>query len=170
MVFESLWRFAFTLVPRLALPFPSHPTMVNVMNMIGIKSGPLATTNSINKGTVPPSFWLKRRQSSQVVSWFFGQKIQVDVSVSEIKKYGLGALLQSNVPLCYFLYYLLDNYCSENLVANSQIYSHANIFYYSSSISRSRVSRRITSRVPMNSAERPGSCITASSGKSRTLR
>lgn len=90
--------------------------MVNVMNMIGIKTGPLATSATINKGSIPQSFWLKRRQSSQVVSWFFGQKIQVDVSVSEIKKYGLGALLQSNVPLCYFLYYLLDNYCSENLV------------------------------------------------------
>lgn len=62
------------------------------------------------------SYWTKRRGSNRHVSWFFGQSVQVDVSVREIRKHGLGALLQSNVPLCYFLYYLLDNYCSENLV------------------------------------------------------
>lgn len=102
--------------------------MVNLMSLVGIRTGaPPTSTDTVRKGAIPPSFWLKRRGSSQVVSWFFGQKIQVDVSVNEIKKYGLSALLQSNVPLCYFLYYLLDNYCSENLVTILVVIVHSNL-------------------------------------------
>ena len=38
-----------------------------------------------------------------------------DISLSNIEMYGLGALLQSNVPLVYFLRYLLDHLATENL-------------------------------------------------------
>lgn len=67
------------------------------------------------KGQVPLSFWAKRRAKSPHLTWFWGESIAQDVAVAEIQRYGLGALLESNIPLCYFLYYLLDNYCSENL-------------------------------------------------------
>lgn len=72
------------------------------------------------------SYWAKRRGHSAYLSWFFGTKIQLDVAVSEIRRYHLAALLESNVPLCYFLYNLLDNYCAENLV----IYFLDTLFIY----------------------------------------
>jgi regulator of G protein signaling-like protein len=39
----------------------------------------------------------------------------LDISISNVEMYGLGALLQSNVPLVYFLRYLLDHWSTENL-------------------------------------------------------
>lgn len=48
---------------------------------------------------------------------FFGQHVRVDVSCTDILKNGLIALLQSSIPLCYFLYMLLEDYSSENLVS-----------------------------------------------------
>ena len=47
---------------------------------------------------------------------FFGDEPPIDISTSEIDRHGLKALLQSRVPLCYFLYMLLEDYNSENLV------------------------------------------------------
>jgi hypothetical protein len=43
--------------------------------------------------------------------------------VREIRKEGLKALLQSKVPLCYFLYHLLEEFSSENLVRNTDVAS-----------------------------------------------
>lgn len=42
---------------------------------------------------------------------------QTDVSITEIRNVGLKAILQSKVPLCYFLYHLLQEFSSENLVS-----------------------------------------------------
>ncbi|CEG73395.1 hypothetical protein CU097_006393 [Rhizopus azygosporus] len=55
-------------------------------------------------------------KSSQKLNCFFGEPTPVDVCISEIKKEGLKAILESKVPLCYFLYYLLDEFSSENLL------------------------------------------------------
>lgn len=74
---------------------------------------PAAATS---KPAITMNYWARRRKASEYLSWFFGQRVSLDVSVNEVQTYGLAALLQSNVPLCYFLYYLLENYCSENLV------------------------------------------------------
>ena len=46
---------------------------------------------------------------------FFGANIPVDVSIRDIENLGLRALLASRVPICYFLYQLLEEHCSENL-------------------------------------------------------
>lgn len=59
--------------------------------------------------------WQRRKLSKQKLRRFFGKSAPVDTSVAEIEKYGLPALLQSNVPLCYFLYSLLEQFSSENL-------------------------------------------------------
>jgi hypothetical protein len=59
--------------------------------------------------------WQRRKLSKQKLRQFFGQSAPVDVSPSDIERYGLPALLQSNVPLCYFLYSLLEQYSAENL-------------------------------------------------------
>lgn len=45
---------------------------------------------------------------------FFGEHIEV--TAKEVRKEGLKALLVSSAPLGYFLYHLLNEYSSENLV------------------------------------------------------
>jgi len=55
-------------------------------------------------------------RSVQKLTSFFGDEgIPFDITIKEIEASGLKALLQSKVPLCYFLYSLLEDYCSENL-------------------------------------------------------
>lgn len=61
-------------------------------------------------------FRLKSIKSKQKLERFFGETLPIDVSVNELDAYGLKAMLQSSVPLCYFLYQLLEELCSENLV------------------------------------------------------
>lgn len=57
----------------------------------------------------------KRKMSKKKIKGFFGESVQVDVQVSCIEKKGLSAILQSNVPLCYFLLALLEDMNAENL-------------------------------------------------------
>lgn len=79
----------------------------------------IITTN----GIPPPNFdvhtlyRIKTTRSSRKLDHFFGEFIPHDICVREIKKEGLKALLQSKVPLCYFLYHLLGEYSHENLVS-----------------------------------------------------
>ncbi|KAL9550558.1 hypothetical protein MBANPS3_004681 [Mucor bainieri] len=58
---------------------------------------------------------VKVDRSSRKLDYFFGEPAPVDVCISEINKEGLKAMLESKVPLCYFLYHLLDEFSSENL-------------------------------------------------------
>ncbi|KAI7903907.1 RGS domain-containing protein [Cokeromyces recurvatus] len=55
-------------------------------------------------------------RSYKKLEYFFGEPTPMDVCIREINKEGLKAILESKVPLCYFLYYLLDEFCSENLL------------------------------------------------------
>lgn len=55
-------------------------------------------------------------KSSKKAYQFFGEQVKLDIPIKEIKREGLKTLLHSNVPLGYFLYHLLDEYSSENLV------------------------------------------------------
>ncbi|KAG1170924.1 hypothetical protein G6F70_007606 [Rhizopus microsporus] len=62
---------------------------------------------------------------------FFKRQGDVQISIKDIKQQGLKALLRSSVPLGYFLYYLMTEYCSENLffylaVDNYQRYEFSN--------------------------------------------
>jgi hypothetical protein len=59
----------------------------------------------------------KAEKSHQKAHQFFGEQVQLEISAREIKKEGLKALLYSKVPLGYFLYHLLQEYSSENLVS-----------------------------------------------------
>lgn len=54
--------------------------------------------------------------SSRKLTNFFGDKPPIDICVKEIEKEGLKAMLHSKIPLCYFLYSLLEEYSCENLV------------------------------------------------------
>lgn len=57
----------------------------------------------------------KRKMSKKKIKGFFGESVHVDVPVSVIERKGLPAILQSNVPLCYFLNALLEDMNAENL-------------------------------------------------------
>lgn len=70
----------------------------------------------VNVLDVHALYKVKVDRSSKKLECFFGEPTPIDVCVSEIMKEGLKAMLESKVPLCYFLYYLLDEFSSENLV------------------------------------------------------
>lgn len=53
--------------------------------------------------------------SKKKIRGFFGESVHVDIPVSVIEQKGLPAILQSNVPLCYFLSALLEDMNAENL-------------------------------------------------------
>lgn len=58
----------------------------------------------------------KNDKSNKKAFQFFGEQVKLEISAKEIKREGLRALLHSTVPLAYFLYHLLNEYSSENLV------------------------------------------------------
>lgn len=61
---------------------------------------------------------IKTTRSSKKLDHFFGEFAPHDICVKEIRKEGLKAILESKAPLCYFLYHLLQEYSSENLVSD----------------------------------------------------
>ncbi|ORZ10155.1 RGS domain-containing protein [Absidia repens] len=78
----------------------------------------IMTTNGANPNPnfdVHTLYRIKTSRSSKKLDHFFGEQIPHDICIKEIKKEGLKALLQSKVPLCYFLYHLLEEYSHENL-------------------------------------------------------
>ncbi|KAG2221764.1 hypothetical protein INT45_003404 [Circinella minor] len=61
------------------------------------------------------SYKIKTTKSSKKLDYFFGEQAPHDICIQEIRKEGLKALLQSKIPLCYFLYHLLEEFSCENL-------------------------------------------------------
>lgn len=58
----------------------------------------------------------RTHKTEKKLSKFFGDKdVPFDITLQEINASGLKAMLQSKVPLCYFLWSLLEDYCSENI-------------------------------------------------------
>ncbi|KAI8366039.1 RGS domain-containing protein [Radiomyces spectabilis] len=75
---------------------------------------------------------LKSSRSYRKLDKFFGEPpLQLDVSVGDIRKHGLRAMLQSKVPLCYFLYHLLEEYSCENLFFYIELQQYENFEYVS---------------------------------------
>jgi hypothetical protein len=62
-------------------------------------------------------------KSNRKLNYFFGESTPLDVCISEVRREGLKAILESKVPLCYFLFYLLEEYNSENLVCTIIVYN-----------------------------------------------
>lgn len=83
-----------------------------------------ATSVFSTSAAVPPNFdghmshKDKTNKTSRKLNRFFGEHAPYDICVREIEREGLKAMLQSKTPLCYFLYHLLEEYSSENLVRN----------------------------------------------------
>lgn len=60
-------------------------------------------------------FHEKRKMSKKAIKNFFGESVPVDVPINVVEQKGLAAILQSHIPLCYFLYSLLVDMNAENL-------------------------------------------------------
>ncbi|KAI8068316.1 hypothetical protein BC940DRAFT_299679 [Gongronella butleri] len=54
-----------------------------------------------------------------------------DISVRQIRKEGLKALLRARVPLCYFLFHLLEEYSHENLFFHIELEQYESFEYIS---------------------------------------
>lgn len=76
----------------------------------------LANITALNNSDGHTLYKVKTTKTSRKLNSFFGEQPPLDICVREIRKEGLKALLQSKVPLCYFLYHLLEEFSSENLV------------------------------------------------------
>ncbi|KAI8065392.1 RGS domain-containing protein [Gilbertella persicaria] len=59
---------------------------------------------------------IKTENTSRKLDRFFGESVPIDICVNEINNEGLKAILGSKIPLCYFLFYLLEEYNFENLL------------------------------------------------------
>lgn len=75
------------------------------------------TAQFTNATDVHSSYKVRVNRSSKKLECFFGEPTPLDVCVAEIEKEGLKAMLESKVPLCYFLRHLLEEYSAENLVS-----------------------------------------------------
>ena len=73
------------------------------------------------------SYKIKTIKSSKKLDYFFGEQAPHDICVQEIRKEGLKAMLQSKIPLCYFLYHLLEEFSCENLVSTIFLYIYVYI-------------------------------------------
>jgi hypothetical protein len=56
------------------------------------------------------------------LEFFFGQTLPFDIPLPKVEALGLKGILTSNVPLCYFLYLMLEELCAENLVSMTVYY------------------------------------------------
>lgn len=77
----------------------------------------LSSTHVLPSFDVHTLYKIKTTRSSKKLDRFFGEYAPHDICIKEIRKEGLKAILESKAPLCYFLYHLLNEYSSENLVS-----------------------------------------------------
>jgi hypothetical protein len=78
----------------------------------------LANITTLSNSDGHTLYKVKTSKTNRKLNNFFGEQPPLDICVREIRKEGLKALLQSKVPLCYFLYHLLEEFSSENLVSS----------------------------------------------------
>lgn len=94
----------------------------------------LGPTNVLPSFDVHTLYKIKTTRSSKKLDHFFGEFAPHDICVKEIRKEGLKAILESKTPLCYFLYHLLEEYSSENLVSKACVWEMVNLHTRSSSL------------------------------------
>lgn len=109
-------------------PPSRRASIVAALSLISLPSFIDDSLNLANALDVHALYKVKVERSSKKLECFFGEPTPIDVCVSEIIKEGLKAMLESKVPLCYFLFYLLDEFSSENLVRNKMHYTIIIIF------------------------------------------
>lgn len=96
---------------------PSRRTsLAAALSLLSLPSFMDDSSHLANALDVHALYKVKVDKTSRKLEYFFGEPTPVDVCVSEVINEGLKAMLESKVPLCYFLFYLLDEFSSENLV------------------------------------------------------
>lgn len=60
----------------------------------------------------------RKRQNQDKVRKFFGSDLKIDVSLSMINKFKLPAMIESDLPLTYFISFLIKYQGAENLVGS----------------------------------------------------
>lgn len=105
----------------------STPSAVNTASAFHeyYPPGTPTTTTSGNKEVFSPH---STEKSNKKADQFFGEQVKLQVTAKEVRKEGLKALLYSTAPLGYFLYHLLNEYSSENLV--HILVAHTTIFIF----------------------------------------
>jgi hypothetical protein len=91
-------------------------SLVAAISLLSLPTFSEHVNHLVNALDLFDSYKKKLSRSSRKLEYFFGEPTPVDVCISEIEKEGLNAMLESKVPLCYFLHYLLSEVSSENLV------------------------------------------------------
>lgn len=77
----------------------------------------LSSRMSVTSFDVHTLYKIKTTNSTKKLNSFFGETPPMDICIKEIEREGLKAMLQSKIPLCYFLRSVLEEYSSENLVS-----------------------------------------------------
>ncbi|KAI8384676.1 RGS domain-containing protein [Radiomyces spectabilis] len=118
--------------------FTCHPVMVPSHSILSSDE----EVDCSNKLTTQISSRNTAKHGKKLES-FFGEDAPLeDVCIQHIQKEGLTAMLRSRVPLGYYLYHLLEEYCSENLFfyLDVEVYEHTQ---YSSSSEKHQAAKRI---------------------------
>ncbi|KAG2187773.1 hypothetical protein INT44_005463 [Umbelopsis vinacea] len=89
----------------------------------------LANNTTLSNSDGHTLYKVKTTKTNRKLNNFFGEQPPLDICVREIRKEGLKALLQSKVPLCYFLYHLLEEFSSENLFFFIEVEQYESFVY-----------------------------------------
>jgi hypothetical protein len=94
----------------------SNPSVKSQSSDVIARSCSIQRPASAPNIDIHDSYMVRTHRSEKKLNNFFGDNdVPFDITISEIEASGLKAMLQSKVPLCYFLSSLLEDYCSENL-------------------------------------------------------
>lgn len=63
----------------------------------------------------------RKRQNQEKVKKFFGSDLKIDVSLNMIKRFKLPAMIESDLPLLYFICFLVKYQGVENLVKEKRV-------------------------------------------------
>lgn len=75
----------------------------------------------------------RKRQNQEKVQKFFGSNLKIDVSLNMIKRFKLPAIMESDLPLLYFICFLVKYQGVENLVIRAKRETNEliiNYFYF----------------------------------------
>ncbi|ORZ18933.1 RGS domain-containing protein [Absidia repens] len=112
----------------------SRPRSNSISSSISESLKKLTQYNNLPNFDIHTMYKIKKRRSSSgnVDQQHQNQaQIQKDICIQDIKNDGIGAMLNSRVPLCYFLHHLLEEYSCENLFFYLELQQYERINYVS---------------------------------------
>ena len=91
----------------------------NCVHLNGDKEWNFNVPPSIDKMTDPEKMLIirsRKRQNQEKVRKFFGSDLKIDVPLNTIKRFKLPAMLESDLPLTFFICFLIKYQGIENIV------------------------------------------------------